>query len=586
MKLLNFSEKVIVITLLSMIILFNPLSFEPFNSLKFTVLIIFISILSIRMVLKYNSIEIDKNNLILYLLIFCFISSLILSTLLNSNDILQSLIGAYGRNNGVMSWLAFMIIFLTVANSKNLTFAEVFIKFIVLSGFFVGIYAWSQYTKFDIVRILFPWFNESKFVYGTFGNSNLFAIYAAIVLLASLGTLFDSTILNRQKFFSMMTLLIYLPLIPRIDFQGRILAILGIMLFIGIWLGLNKNNLFKFLSYFWYALLLLGLLFVLLAFFKIGPLSNWVVDYLPSLRDRIFYWQAAIKITQDNLLFGVGIDEMDYWFREYRLAESVGFRGAVGEGADNVHNVLFQLSSTTGLISAFAYILVIFYIAKRCLYLFQAHQNKILISTISLIWFTYTVQSFISFDNIAIMVIGWVVSGIIVSQSYIVASNREGKIDFQSKKIFNFKKLKLFKIFCSLLLVFQILVASSYQINDFSMYAKWWTIKNKLESNALPSKADTLKLVEQTLNSHQSRKRMRVAEQLAVVGLLEPASSISIETTKDFPKELRAWELLGRIYYSIGNYKLAVTYWEEALNLDPLNSSLEQRINEAKLKID
>jgi tetratricopeptide (TPR) repeat protein len=479
-----------------------------------------------------------------------------------------------------------MIIFLTVANSKNLSFAELFSKVIIASGFFVGIYGWSQYTTFDIVRILFPWFNENKYVYGTFGNSNLFAIFTAIVLLASLGTLSDSTISNRQKFICIMTFLIYIPFIPRIDFQGRILAIIGIMLFIGFWLALNKNKLFKYLSFFWFAFLSLGLLLMLLAFFKIGPFSSWIADYLPSFRDRVYYWQAAIKIMQDNLLFGVGIDELDYWFREYRLAESVGFRGSVGEGADNVHNVLFQLSSTTGLISTLAYISIIFYIAKRGLYLFRAHQNKILVITISLIWFIYTVQSFISFDNLAIMIIGWVVAGIIVSQSYIVEGKSEDKINFRSEKLLNFIRLKFFKTFFIFLLVFQIFIASSYQINDFSMFAKWWTIKNKLESNELPSAVETSNLVEETLNSHQSRKRMRVAEQLALVGLIEPAYSISFETTRDFPKEVRAWELLGRISYSVKNYRLAVNYWEEALKLDPLNSALEQRIRETEVKID
>lgn len=530
-------------------------------------------------IFEQNIFEIFKANKIVTFITGFFLFSLIISVAFTSNNFIQSLVGAYGRNNGLLSWFALLVLFLVGSYSKNFNLGVIFLKGIVVTGLIVGIYAWSQYTNFDVIRLIFGWFNQERRVHATFGNTNLFSAFAAIILVASLGSSFNT--LNRKafRFLSTATFFIYLPFIPRIDFQGRLIAIFCIALFIGIWLWMYPNKWIKGIGFFWMSIFSSCVFLVTFAFFKLGPLSQLLVDYLPSLQDRIFFWRAAIKIISDKPYFGIGIDEMDYWYREYRVKESIGFRGAAGEGVDNVHNSFLQIGATTGVISLFGYLSLVIFIGWCITRALKIHKGSFQVITLIFVWFVYTIQSLVSFDNLGIMVIGWSVAGILVGLSKIedTANVNISNPKSTPKKYSVSPQQRIFQIVLWLVLILQVWVASSYQKNDILMHAQWWGIREKLELRQSLSIDQINKLVSETVKSNQSRKRMRVAEQLIAVGLIEPALQIAVATTRDYPKEIRGWETSARIFIAQGDLESAAEASSKLIELDPLNDELKEK---------
>lgn len=555
------------------------MSFDPYNSLKLTLLILSSSMIMLSFIFEQNIFEIFKANKIVTFITGFFLFSLIISLAFTSNDFIQSLVGAYGRNNGLLSWFALLVLFLVGSYSKNFNLGVIFLKGIVVTGLIVGIYAWSQYTNFDVIRLIFGWFNQERRVHATFGNTNLFSAFAAIILVASLGSSFNT--LNRKafRFLSIATFFIYLPFIPRIDFQGRLIAIFCIALFIGIWLWMYPNKWIKGIGFFWMSIFSSCVFLVTFAFFKLGPLSQLLVDYLPSLQDRIFFWRAAIKIISDKPYFGIGIDEMDYWYREYRVKESIGFRGAAGEGVDNVHNSFLQIGATTGVISLFGYLSLVIFIGWCITRALKIHKGSFQVITLIFVWFAYTIQSLVSFDNLGIMVIGWSVAGILVGLSKIedTANVNISNPKSTPKKYSVSPQQRIFQIVLWLVLILQVWVASSYQKNDILMHAQWWGIREKLELKQSLSIDQINKLVSETVKSNQSRKRMRVAEQLIAVGLIEPALQIAVATTRDYPKEIRGWETSARIFIAQGDLESAAEASSKLIELDPLNDELKEK---------
>jgi O-antigen ligase len=580
MKKLNSQEKIIVLATLLIIMVFNPNSFDPYNSIKFFLLVFFGIVLCINLFLRNDFTKIYRSNKTVTVLSGIFLVTLTISTLVTSDNITQSLLGAYGRNNGLLSWISLIIFFLISSYSRNQMFLHIFMRYFVIIGLVLGLYAWSQYTKNDFVRSLYPWFNQSGRIDASFGNTNLFSVFSAFVMIFSFGFSLSKNVNKNFKILTALTLGIYLPFVPRIDFQGRVLSIFGLAILLTIWLIFNKVKLLKNFGYLFLTGTVLGFVFLLLSFFRLGPLSSFILDYFPSLRDRIFFWEAAVRIIRDFPLFGVGIDEMSYWYREYRVVSSINYRGPVGEGADNVHNIFLQLAATTGLFTLISFILVLVFVGICCIKVIKNCQKDFSIISLVVVWAIFIIQALISFDNLAILVIGFVVSGLLVSLSRTSYYSDNGNVDLGHTKTSSFKVSPL-KFIVIIITLAQLTIITSYQVNDLYMHSKWREIKSTIESNQQLEQIKIDEFTSEVLKSQQSGKRMRAAEQVLLYGQASPALKIADMTAKEFPKEIQAWNTMARIFEAFGKFDLATKAWEKAVQLDPLNSELKTKFDES-----
>jgi len=584
MKKLNSQEKIIVLATLLIIAVFNPNSFDPYNSIKFFLLVFFGIVLCINLFFRHDLLKIYKSNTAVTVLSVFFLTILTISTLVNSDNITQSLIGAYGRNNGLLSWISLIIFFLIASYSRNQMFLHIFMKYFVIIGLVLGLYAWSQYTKNDFVRILYPWFNQSGRIDASFGNTNLFSVFSAFVMTISFGFILSKNINKIFKIFAVLTFVLYLPFVPRIDFQGRVLSVFGLSILLTIWLIFHKVKLLKNFGYLFLTGIALGFVSFLLSFLRLGPLNSYISDYYPSLRDRIFFWEAAVRIIRDFPLFGVGIDEMNYWYREYRVVDSIGYRGSVGEGADNVHNIFLQLAATTGLFTLISFTFVLVFVGVCCIKVIRNYHQDFSILSLVVVWVIFILQALVSFDNLAILVIGFVISGLLVSLSQTSHYSDIGNIDMGHSKTSTSKVYPL-KLVVIIVTLAQLTIITSYQVNDLSMHSKWREIKNTIESNQQLEQIKIDEFTSEVLKSQQSGKRMRAAEQVLLYGQATPALKIADLTAKEFPREIQAWTTLARIFDAFGKYDLASKAWEKAVQLDPLNLELKAKFDESISKI-
>jgi tetratricopeptide (TPR) repeat protein len=188
-----------------------------------------------------------------------------------------------------------------------------------------------------------------------------------------------------------------------------------------------------------------------------GTLAYWL--YKDSVSVRGFYWRAGIKMLQDNLLTGVGVDRYGSFFKYYREVE-YPLRYGYDITSSNAHNTIIQIFSTAGFFAGVAYVGLIAYVLFTAIGFIKntkGEQQLIVISLIS-IWVGFQAQSIISIDNIGVSVWGWLLSGAILG--YIKSTNlKKENIEIKSRKITSNKvQINLFQPVISTLAVLLILV--------------------------------------------------------------------------------------------------------------------------------
>jgi tetratricopeptide (TPR) repeat protein len=149
---------------------------------------------------------------------------------------------------------------------------------------------------------------------------------------------------------------------------------------------------------------------------QIGPLERFL--YKDSVSVRGYYWRAGINMLQDNLWFGVGLDNYGSFFKQYR---EVGYPLKYGYSltSTNAHNVFIQQFATGGLFVGISYLLLTFFVFWRGLKsmkYFKA-EERFLRAVFFIAWLAFQGQSLISIDNIGISIWGWVLGGVVIALS-------------------------------------------------------------------------------------------------------------------------------------------------------------------------
>jgi len=165
--------------------------------------------------------------------------------------------------------------------------------------------------------------------------------------------------------------------------------------------------------------------FTAYAMFNKGPLATLL--YKSSVQSRGEFWGSAINTSNDNPLFGVGLDS----FGDYSLK----FRNStvINEYTDSAHNYFLDFSSNGGYPLAILYLMTIFF----TFYSFYKIQKplKAFNPSIAILFSSYTVfqaQSLISPINIALIVWSFIISGTVIglaaNLSTIDTSNKSNQI--------------------------------------------------------------------------------------------------------------------------------------------------------------
>ena len=334
---------------------------------------------------------------------------------------LQQLFGTTGRNTGLITYVAFSILFVVSLGASSNAFLNRFL----LASLVVGVAS----LGYGVIQALggdpFDWVNPYSTVFGFLGNPNfqssLLGILGAIVFTQ----LLSSSVKMQIKGAYLVYLLVTFFVIKETDSQqGFLVLLLGS----GISLGVFVNQSSKVLGYSYLGLAAIGFTGVLLGTLNKGPLASLL--YKDSVTYRGDYWHAGWKMTLENPIFGVGIDSYGDWYRRSRTIEATLRRGP-DVTSNAAHNVFLDISAYGGFPLVLIYIALMVLVVVSAVKVIKRSQgfNTGFVGLVAG-WVAFQAQSIISINQIGLALWGWALSGLIIGYEI---NTRDGDVVEEKK---------------------------------------------------------------------------------------------------------------------------------------------------------
>ena len=532
---------------------------DPFNSPKLWVLLFVASWLSGYIVSFRKVIFSIKPISITFYMVTAFVFFALLATIF-ANFHQTAIFGDTQRRNGFISYVSLAIIIIATS-----IFVRLFnIKNLYLVTYFVGtisvIYALMQTTDNDFIE----WNNGYNPIITTLGNPNFAAAVMAIMGVIAFSAAFNTSFKLNYRIFSVLLTVSLLFSIYRSNArQGLLSYILGIGLFLIIWLYGKNKKLAVFSS-------LVGIFVVIisiLGMLQSGPLEKYL--YKPSVTLRGYYWQAGIEMLKSHPLFGVGMDSYGYYFKEYRdftYPLNYGFNLT----SSNAHNTFIQFFATGGIFLGLAYLVLNGYILKRAIFALKnfSGSNRLIVAGIFSAWVAFHAQSLVSIDNLGISIWGWVLGGSIiglsVSASTPVGDERE---NFYVKPNSIHVSRSLISGSASVLAVILISLLYRGENNTYKAMSVF-----DLQSQAIRNVFKDINL--RTINTplNDPTYKLTAAVNLAQSGFVEEGLTEVIKIHTENPRNLDALLVLVRTYEQTNRVPEAIIYREKISQIDPWNA--------------
>jgi O-antigen ligase len=416
--------KVLVWALVAVTLLVTPLwSLDPINPIKMLA-VSAIGFMGLGVLLtNLKALSLGRFRVPL-LLISGFMAWQFVVFVVSGGEKLQQLFGTNGRNTGLITYLAFSILFVVAMAASN----AVFLNRFLFASLFVGIaslvYGLIQAAGADP----FDWVNPYSPVFGFLGNPNFQSSLLGILGSVVFTQLLSSAVKLQIKGAYLVYLLVTLFVIKETDSQqGYLVLLIGSAVSLGVYV--NQRS--KALGYSYLGLALIGFIAVLVGTLNKGPLSSLL--YKDSVTYRGDYWRAGWKMTLDNPIFGVGLDSYGDWYRRSRTIEATLRRGP--EVTSNAaHNVFLDISSYGGFPLVLIYIALMVLVAVSAIKVIKRSQgfNAGFVGLVAG-WVAFQAQSIISINQIGLALWGWVLSGLIIGfeintrHSDVVVEKKTGK---------------------------------------------------------------------------------------------------------------------------------------------------------------
>ena len=336
----------------------------------------------------------------------------------------QQLFGTNGRNTGLITYLAFSILFAISMVASNPDYLKKFL--------FAALTVGMASLGYGVIQALggdpFDWVNPYSPVFGFLGNPNFQSSLLGILGAVVFTQLLSGSVKIQVKAAYIMYLAVTVYVIKETDSQqGFLVLLIGSALSIGVFV--NQRS--KALGYSYLGLAAVGFVAVLIGTLNKGPLASLL--YKDSVTYRGDYWRAGWKMTVENPIFGVGLDSYGDWYRRSRTIEATLRRGP-DVTSNAAHNVFLDISAYGG------FPLVLIYVALMVLVVISAvkvikRSQGFNAGFVGLVagWVAFQAQSIISINQIGLALWGWVLSGLIIGyerntrNGAVVAEKKTGK---------------------------------------------------------------------------------------------------------------------------------------------------------------
>jgi hypothetical protein len=340
---------------------------------------------------------------------------MIVSAARSNSPLSQNVFGAYGRNNGFLTYFFLSLILISAATLRS-NF-EFLTQALLVAGLINVAYCLWVVSFGDFIG----WSNPYGNILGTLGNPNFIGSFLGIFFAAYLAMSIDR---KSNKTFRLSALFI-LPvtafeIIESHAIQGRVVAALGVgiigFLYIRGKFGRVVLSLYSSLVLAVGSISLLGAL-------QIGPLTQYIYKTSVSLRGQ--YWLAGWNTGESNLISGVGMDSFGDWYRRSRDAHALVLPGQ-NTVVNAAHNVPLDIFAFGGLPLFCIYLLILSFALIAAVRVIARSKN--FDSTFAILltaWAGYQVQSVISINQIGLAIWGWLLSGALIA--FEIASRNESQ---------------------------------------------------------------------------------------------------------------------------------------------------------------
>ena len=552
----------VLVGLAAVTLLFNSSLQDPFNAPKMWLLLIFgawlLGQLKGELISEIRAKSLSGNSKIILLTISGFLVTNFVALLFTDLKYV-GLFGDYQRRTGFLTYIFLSTFLLFTARKIRFSDGSGFHFWTLGISLTFCLYGIYQHFGYDFVN----WNNQYNAILGTVGNPNfaaaLMGIFAVILFGFSINK--DSSGFNRVVSGGSVLLLL-LTIYFSDSLQGFLAAAVGFGVLIVVW-ALQRNRTL--------GLSIAGAGFVggLISLFGILQMGPFSFLFKESVTYRGDYWRAGLRMFQDHIWFGVGLDRYGAYFREYRDVAQVLRRGP-NVGSDAAHNVFIQLGSTGGVFVLLAYLVLVGFVFWRGIIGLRqnAGTKQILCATFFAAWLTYLAQAIISIDNIGVAIWGWVLGGAVVGLSY----NREDPEKTKSGKTMIAKPLRMSGLGLGLSSVYTVVAIVFSSLFFTAEYAQHQVGKYVLPTNASEQSVYESFVVKSLQTKPiEPRFRFMAARFFFEAGMNEKAVEQLKQSIENDPREFESRDTLAMYYEQINRQELALPLREYIVTIDPYN---------------
>lgn len=336
-----------------------------------------------------------------------FVVAVAVSCVLSVN-VLMSVVGGYRRCDGLVSLIAYVMLFYVFIRVVRAGDTGLFSSVFVIIGVISSVYGISQFFGYD----LYSWSTDFGYKIrpaSTFGHPAFFGAYLAMVMpLVMCGIVEKKGGLWRYYYISVLCLI--LPMLwltrTRAAFVG---AVVSAVYFFILVFGIKRCAVY----------MLAGLVF-----FGAANIADPYSFYNRTFREgdvtggeRVRMFRVGVDIMRDNPFFGVGSDCIGVLYPYYYQARYGSDH--YYQNQDRLHCELMGIAAENGLVALSAWL---FFLAAYFRMVWR-NRDSVTVVALSAGVVAYLVQGFFSFGYVPIIVAFW----FLIGMSIVLARENSGK---------------------------------------------------------------------------------------------------------------------------------------------------------------
>jgi O-antigen ligase len=393
-------------------VLFTRQALDPVNVIKLTALLLvavaLVSVAAVRIVrTRTMTLPLSAAGAAVVALGLAFLLSAATAPVTS-----MAVIGAYGRNSGLLAYAAALVLFVVGVRAFGSGKARTLVGAVVLAGLFTATYGLLQKAGLDAI----PWNNPFNPIIAALGNPNFASGYLGVAASVGAGGALDAGWSRGWRALCGVTSALCLVTAAlSASVQGPIAAVAGLFV-VAAAVALNLTSSRRRAALAGLASAAAAGVGALLvgAVAKAGPAAVIFSDV--GSEARTYYWDAALQMLRDEPLLGVGLDHYGAFWRSARSPEAAAALGGANF-SDAAHSVPLQMLAQGGLVlglTYLAFVVVVLVALVRGLVQLQG-PDRMLLAAVGGGWMAYQLSSAVSIDQVPLIVLHFALAGAVVA---------------------------------------------------------------------------------------------------------------------------------------------------------------------------